>query len=239
MPPAAALALLLLLAATPVAPPDTQGDRIDVGSFTLLVDGQRSGREQFSIVGTGAASDAGLELRAEAAIGDRRSALRLETDTAGLPVRYSLEVRDGSALVLRLGGQRVRGRFATVSRSDRGEAAREYLLQPGMLILDEDGVHQHALLVRSRPGLRAMTAGDTVTFPVLTPSRQQQGTLRLALETETDTVVVSGARLPARRWRATPAQGDERLVWSDARGRILRVVIPARAFEALRDDVPR
>jgi hypothetical protein len=33
--------------------------------------------------------------------------------------------------------------------------------------------------------------------------------------------------------------GDRRLVWTDADGRLLRLSIPARRLEAIRDDVPR
>jgi hypothetical protein len=160
--------------------------------------------------------------------------MRLETDSAGTPVRYSVEERRGADVTLRLGGQRVRGRFATLARSSTGEAAREYLLRPGAVVVEDDGIVQYALLVRERTG----GAGTGITLPSLTPIANTQGTVRLVLEANSDTIVVAGVRRAARRWRVTVNSGDLRLVWADVEGRLLRLSIPARNLEALRDDVP-
>ncbi len=181
------------------------------------------------------ADGATLELRAESAVGDRRSAVRLEADSAGSPVRYSVEERTGAMVTLRLGGQRVRGRFTTLARSTSGEAAREYLLAPGAVVLEDDGVLQYALLVLNRPHV----AGDSTVIPVLTPIANRQGTVQLSLMTISDTVVIAGSRRLAKRWRAVTDRGESRFIWADAEGRLLRVQIPSRGFNALRDDVPR
>ena len=235
--------LLVALLAAPVAARSPSGQprqppaltRLDVGSFTLLTNGQRAGREQFSMQRITSPDGGTLEVRSESALGDRRVAMRLETDSAGTPVRYSVEERRGADVTLRLGGQRVRGRFATLARSATGEAAREYLLRPGAVVVEEDGIVQYALLVRDRP--LAVSAG--VTLPSLTPIANTQGAVRIVLETATDTIAVAGARREARRWRLTASSGDQRLIWSDGEGRLLRLTIPARRLEALRDDVPR
>lgn len=214
--------------------PPTQA-RLDVGSFTLLVNGQRAGREQFSVQRVTSQDGGTLEVRSESAMGDRRVAMRLETDSVGTPVRYSVEERRGADVTLRLGGQRVRGRFATLARSSTGEAAREYLLRPGAVVIEDDGIVQYALLVRDR----TLADGAGITLPSLTPIANSQGAVRLVLETSTDTIVVAGVRREARRWRVTASSGDLRLVWADNEGRLLRLSIPARSLEALRDDVPR
>ena len=146
---AAAAALLLPVAAPQLS---AQAGRMDVGSFTILREGARVGREQFSMRRVGSPEGVEFELRAESAIGDRRLATRLETDSAGSPLRYSAEVRNGTAVTLRLGGQRVRGRFATLARTDRGEAAREYLLPDGTVVLEVEAFHQAALLMLSHRG---------------------------------------------------------------------------------------
>lgn len=232
----ALLALPLLAAlAAPRAPIAAQGGTVDVGSFSLLVAGQRVGREQFSIMRIAGTDGAVLELRAEAAIGDRRTALRLEADSAGSPVRIAMEERVGTEQTLRLGGQRVRGRFSTLSRSRTGEAGREYLLRPGAVVLEEDGVLLHALLIPRAP----VAEGEGVTLPSLTPTVNAQGTLRVVLEAAADTVTVSGRRRGAARWRVVTAAGEVRLVWVDAERRVLRVTVPGRGFEARRDDAPR
>ncbi len=212
-----------------------QGERIDVGSFTILVNGQRSGREQFSMQRMTSPDGAVYELRAESALGDRRMESRLEADSAGTPVRYSVEERRGAELTLRLGGQRVRGRFATLARSVTGEAAREYLLRPGAVVLEDDGILQYALLVRSR----ALAVGAGITLPSLTPIANTQGVVRIVLEAERDTVVIAGARRAAQRWRVVTNAGDVRMVWADRDGHLLRVTLPSRGIEAIRDDVPR
>ncbi|MBY0489425.1 MAG: hypothetical protein K2R93_06255 [Gemmatimonadaceae bacterium] len=209
--------------------------RLDEGSFTITLNGQRAGREQFSIQQVTAADGATLEVRAESAVSDRRSAMRLDADSAGTPVRYSVEERRGAELTLRLGGQRVRGRFATLARSLTGEAAREYMLRPGAVVVEEDGIVQHALLVRGA----AATTTTGVTLPSLTPIANAQGVVRIVPEADGDIVAIAGVRIPARRWRCVTNDGEVRLVWTDVEGHLLRLSIPARNLDALRDDVPR
>jgi hypothetical protein len=219
----------------PAAPARHQVDRLDIGSFTIFIKDARAGREQFSMQQTRTADGATLELRAESAIGDRRSAVRLEVDSAGTPVRYSVEQRTGSTVTLRLGGQRVRGRFATLARSTSGEAAREYLLAPGAQVLEDDGLLQYALLIRHR----TLAVGEFRDIPVLTPIANRQGSVRLSLISTSDTVVVAGSRRVAHQWRVIAQGGEARFIWADAEGRLLRIQIPVRGFNALRDDVPR
>ncbi|MBL0889857.1 MAG: hypothetical protein IBJ19_04520 [Gemmatimonadaceae bacterium] len=209
--------------------------RLDAGSFTVLLNGQRVGREQFSVQRLVPVDGATLEVRSESAIGDRRTAMRLEADSAGTPVRYSVEERQGTEVTLRLGGQRVRGRFATLARSVTGESAREYLLRPQAVVVEDDGFVQHALLLWGR----RLAPGDGVTLPSLTPVANAQGAVRIVLEAEADPVVIAGARRVARRWRVVTASGELRLVWTEPEGPLLRVQIPARGLEAVRDDVPR
>lgn len=226
--------------AQPLAQPPAQAPRqvparLDEGSFTIRVNGERIGREQFSIQRVNAPDGVTLEVRAEAAIGDRRLAVRLEADSAGTPIRYSAEERRGPELSWRLGGQRVRGRFATLSRGVEGEAAREYLLRPGAVVVEEDALILHALLVRGRN----VAVGSGLTLPSLTPTANSQGVVRVVLEAEQDTIAVAGTRRPSRRWRVVTALGDPRLVWADRDGHLLRVVITGRGIDAVRDDVPR
>jgi hypothetical protein len=109
------------------------------------------------------------------------------------------------------------------------------LLRPGAVVVEDDGIVQYAVLVRDR----TMVEGAGITLPSLTPIANSQAAVRVVLEASTDTIVVAGARRAARRWRVTASSGDPRLVWADLEGRLLRLTIPARNLEALRDDVPR
>jgi hypothetical protein len=212
-----------------------QPERLDVGSFTIFVHGQRVGREQFSMLRTSASDGVVFELRSESASGDRRTAVRLETDSAGTPVRYSVEERQGAVLSLRLGGQRVRGRFATLSRSATGESAREYLLAADALVLEDEGLLQYALFVR-RP---IATLDSARRVNVLTPIANRQSVATLILESKADTVAIAGSKRQANRWKLLTATDEVRLVWADADGRLLRIHIPSRGLDAIRDDVPR
>lgn len=216
-------------------PASAQGARLDVGSFTLLSNGTRVGREQFSMQRMQSQEGGVLELRAESVTGERRTALRLETDSAGTPVRYSFEERAGAEVTMRLGGRRVRGRFATLARSKVGEAAHEYLLVPGALVLEDNGVSQYSLVIRDRQRKRS----ETASIPILSLGNNLQGVVQLARETMRDTVIIAGTRREATRWSLVSLSGEVRVVWADADGRILRVVIASRGFEAIRDDVPR
>ena len=222
---------------------DQQTDRVDVGSFTLFMKNQRSGREQFSIRRVSAGDGVAFELRSESAIGDFRSAVRLEVDSAGSPIRYTLEERTGAEVTMRLGGQRVRGRFATLARGPLGEAAREFLLVAGALVIEDDGIMQYALVVRRAvlraQRLRAEAPDDTAQISTLTPSGNRTGSIRLVRVSNADTIVIAGSRQPSARWRVVTDGGDVRDVWADAEGRLLRVRIPARGLDAVRDDIPR
>ncbi len=228
----AARALALLLAAVPLLGNRPQPDHLDVGSFAILREGSRVGREQFSLRRVGSPEGVEFELRAESAIGNRRLATRLETDSAGTPLRYSAEVREGTTTVLRLGGQRVRGRFATLARTDRGEAAREYLLPAGAVVLEVESFHLAALLIHGR--------GGRTDFRVraLAPMENRERDVRVTLDAASDPVLVAGVRLPASRW-VIDDSGNRRVLWTDADGRVLRVTVAALGLDAIRDDVPR
>ncbi len=226
-------ALSLVLTGPPAAV--GQGARLDAASFSLFSNGRRVGREQFSVQRIQSQEGAVLELRSESATGERRMATRLDVDSAGTPIRYSFEERTGAELTLQVGGRRVRGRFATLAHSTTGEAAREYMLVPNAIVLDEEGVLQYALLVRGRQ----LEVGGGVTIPTLSPIGNRRGIVRLVLEANSDSVSIAGTRRDASRWRAVTVSGDAILIWADGDRRMLRVTIASRGFEALRDDVPR
>ncbi|MEP6766327.1 MAG: hypothetical protein ABJB66_18590 [Gemmatimonadaceae bacterium] len=212
-----------------------QGDRLDAGSFTILKAGQRVGREQFSLRKAPSLEGAAFELRAESSIDERRTAVQLSTDSAGTPIKYAVEIRDGTSVTVRLGGQRVRGRFATQVRRARGEGAREYLLAPGTLVVESDFFHQLCFVIRGR----TLAVGESMTLPAISPLENAQREIRLTLESLEDSVTIAGIRRPARRWRLEEKGGVLRTVWGDPQGRILRVLISTLFLEAVRDDIPR
>ncbi|MEO7997600.1 MAG: hypothetical protein ABI852_09150 [Gemmatimonadaceae bacterium] len=212
-----------------------QADRVDAGSFSIQQQGHRVGREQFSLRKAPAPDGSAFELRSESVAGERRVAVQLITDSLGSPIHYSLQIREGTRVTVRAGGQRAGGRFATQTLRDNGESAREYPLIPGMIVLEADFYHQLAFVLRGR----LPEVGKTVELTALSLLENTQRQLQLVLEARTDSVLIAGASRPAFRWKLMDGTGLARTLWSDAEGRLLRIVVPSRSIEVTRDALPK
>jgi hypothetical protein len=222
----ATLALLPVVAA---APAGAQVVTVDEGSFTVTRGGARVGREEFRIVRQPAGAGTSYMARATVAHGDRRIAPALQTDAEGAPERYQVEVRRGGSVEQRVSAQASGTHFRAQTVSDVGEAAREFLLDPGSVVVDDDVFHQYYFLVRRAAG------GARVA--VLAPRRGAQDVVVTAAGVN-DRVTVGGRSLEARHFVLT-GPGGRRDVWADEQGRVLRVVLAADGTEAVRDDPPR
>jgi hypothetical protein len=216
-----------------------QSDVLDAATFSLWSGTQRIGREQWSLTRVRGADGVAIDLRAESATGDRRAALRIEADSAGTPVRLSLEERSGATMTRRVGGQRVRGRFATVARAGQTETSREMVLTPGAVLIDATGagasVGQAALALFAQQ--QRGPAGGPV--PLLALQATHPMVADLAVDSPRDTVTIANTVVPAVRWRLTAPGEPIRLLWVDPQGRLLRLQVSALAFDARRDDVAR
>ena len=203
---------------------------VDEGSFTITRNGERIGREEFTIRRTpGADGQAVLVSTATVAYDDRRMAPALRTDSAGVPIAYALEVKAGTEVQEQLKGAVGRGRFSAVTRTPKGESAREYLVTDGALVLDDEVYHQYFFVARAR------SAG---AVPVVIPRRNAQVMMRVE-EAGEGSVTVAGRALPARHVVLREPSGTRREVWVDAQGRVLRVELPALGIVVTRDDPPR
>ncbi|MEO7361214.1 MAG: hypothetical protein ABI120_12855 [Gemmatimonadaceae bacterium] len=216
-------------------PTSAQADRIDAGSFSIQQQGHRVGREQFSLRRAPAPDGSAFELRSESIAGERRVAVQLTTDSLGSPIHYSLQIREGTRVTVRAGGQRVGARFSTQTLRDNGESAREYALVPGMLVLESEFYHQLAFVVRGR----TIEVGEPVDFSAVSLLESTQRTVQLTLESRSDSVTIAGASTPAFRWKLFDGTGLARTVWSDAEGRLLRIVVPSRSIEVTREALPK
>lgn len=228
----AAAALLVVAAAGASRAAGAQMVTVDEGSFTVSRGGATLGREEFRIVRQpgGAAT---YVARATAAYGDRRIVPALQAGDDGTPERYQVEVRRGAALEQRVSAQAAGTHFRAQVQSESGEAAREFLLEPGTVVLDDELYHQYHFLVR-----RAGEAGAAARVSVLAPRRGTQTTLRIALA-GTERLTVAGQSVTARHYSLTDPAGGRREVWADDQGRVLRVVLPAEGLEAVRSEPPR
>lgn len=225
-PALTATAVALALAAPCLA---AQVATVDEGSFTIVRQGQRVGREEFTIRRTpGADGQMVLVSTATVAYDDRRVVPALRTDSAGAPIAYALEVKAGTEVQEQLQGKLGRGRFSAVTRTPKGESAREYLVTDGALVLDDEVYHQYFFVARAATG----------RVPVVIPRRNAQVMIRVEDEGEGQ-VTVGGRPLPARHLVLHEPGGARRELWVDAQGRVLRVELPAQGIVVTRDDPPR
>lgn len=233
-PAASVLAFGLALAAGAPRIAPAQPATVDEGSFTISRGGTRLGREEFRIVRETAGGAATVTARGVAVYGDRRLAPSLQTGGDSAPQRYQVEVRRGAAVEQRLTGQTTTGtHFNVQAQLDGGEAAREYLLERGTVLLDDDLYHQYYFVAQ-----RGAARGAAVRVPVLAPRRNQQFALWVTAD-GSDRLTLGGQSVDARHLVLTDRVGGRRELWVDAQGRVLRVLLAAEGIEALREDPPR
>ncbi|MHB1311738.1 MAG: hypothetical protein ACYC3L_06940 [Gemmatimonadaceae bacterium] len=208
-----------------------QGRVADEGSFTVSRDGDRVGREDFSIrhvPTTGGAFE--ILTRGVVVFGAQRRTVDLSADSAGLPARFQAKtIVDGRAtetyraevLGRRLSARSVRG---------DGESAREILLPPGALLV-EDGVLHLLQFVVGR--------GAGASVPAVVPSRGIVVTLTVQ-DAGPDHVAIALQSIEAHKYLVREGTaGAVREVWVDGAGRLLKVALPAQRLVAVRDEAPR
>jgi hypothetical protein len=202
---------------------------LDQGSFTITINGERSGREEFKILSTPSPTGATMKAMATVVLNDRRLTPRMDTDSGGVPLMYQVEVKAGAETQEKLNGTISRGRISVQSQNPRGESRREYVVAEGALILDDDVFHQYYFVARQ---------GKRGSIPVVVPRRNTQLMFKVT-SAGTDRVSVGNASLDADKLTITEPGGAEREVWVDKSSRVLKVSIPSRGLIAIRDDPPK
>lgn len=221
-----AFSLLLVLAAG-VLP--AQAVRVmDRGSLSILINGQRAGREDFTISGTPGASGTEYFSRATVSYGTRRLNPSLWSDSLGVPSRYTIEVKGTSGGTERWSGNIKRGRVSASIDNARGPSEREYVVAEGAILVDDDVFHQYFFVVQR---------ADKGSVPIVIPRRNAQMVLKATLA-GTERLTIGTATLDARHFLFEEPSGATREVWADAQGRVLKVALPGRNLVALRDDPP-
>jgi hypothetical protein len=203
---------------------------LDEGSFTITVNGERVGREDFRIRSTPGSAGAEIVATANVSYANRRVLPQMRADSAGVPVRYVVEVKDGPAVDERVDALVGRGRVSAKVKNSRGESANEFVVSQGALVIDDDVFHQYYFITRQQ------SPGGSVS--VIVPRRNTQVTMRVA-DAGSEKLTIGGTPIDARRFTITDPGGANREVWADASGRLLKVAIPSRGVVALRDDPPR
>ena len=223
------LVLLVLGLAFSGIAASAQGVRaLDRGSFTITVNGQRVGREDFTISGTPGAN--GMEYLSKATVvyGDKRLNPSLWSDSLGAPARYTIDVKGTSGASERWMGSISRGRVSARIDNARGPSEREYVVADGAVLVDDDVFHQYFFVA-----LR----GDKPGIAIVVPRRNAQMLLKPSAG-GSERLTIGTATVEARHLIFTEPSGAVREVWVDSAGRVLKVSIPARNVIALRDDPP-
>lgn len=217
------LALLLPLVA------GAQVTVLEEGTFSLLQRGVRVGREDFSIRRVQTSSGTTMIAQANVVVGETRRTVALSVDSTGFPLRYSHETFQAGRSAESATGESRGTLWSGRTVSLLGESAREFRLPPGTHAIDDDVAHQVWFLLRFRtegPMDRLLPRAFLLQQVTLAP----EGSELLRFGT---------ADVAAQRWVIRAEGQVVQEIWTDSRGRLLRVRLPALALDAMRDDLPQ
>ncbi len=218
--PAAFLAAGLLLGS--MAAGRAQGPLLDAGTFIISHRGTAVGRESFTLRSGRAGEPGGYTLSSSATYlkGDAQATLSpvVEWGSDSLPLQVQFDVfGDGQSRVyLRFGPRRVSVRLVRPG----GESARELPAAGNELVVDDSVFALHAL----PPGRAAAQAIFARTGTRLAARLEDRGL---------DQTTLRGVVHRLRHLVLTVGQ-QERHLWYDERGRLMRVDIPALELTAER-----
>ena len=223
----AAAAFLALLPSVALA----QTGAEDSGVFDILVNGREVGTEEFTIRQTGVGANAEFIANGHVQVLlpsgnlDLTSRLR-STGFQADPVAY--EVAIGGDAPRRIVGTVGSGRFSAKILTPVGEQLREYVASSGATVVDEGVAHHYYFVARrTRSG----------EIPIIIP-RENRQTIAQVEDRGEEVMEVGGARVTLYHLVVRPRGGEERHVYVDALGRVIRVEIPDRNYLAIRREIP-
>jgi len=212
-----------------VAPEGARGQLVDRGTFVLYAGGEEVGTEEFTILrqGTG---DAQLTLAtATLTLQDGRivkTNLRLVgTNMVLNEYEVSVSVSGSDTLAVRV--IRDGNRLRTRSVGPWGEEAWEYPARPSTVVFD-DGVAHHYFLL----GALLEAYGAEARIHVVAPLARMEAPPAQA-EFGSETIDVGGESVETTRITLS-SEGESRTAWFDGSGRLVRVALANRRFEAIR-----
>jgi len=226
----AVLAVTAALTALLPATLSAQSVVVDQGIFEILVGGETVGSEEFTIRRAGMGADATVIAHGVVTLRLPDGARELRPMLQTLPSQrtatgYQLKISgaETTELTLTLADRR----YVSLLRSERGEEEREFLARPETRIVEQWVAHQYHFL-------GDLDDGEEVW--VIEPRTRRQMALT---RSSTEGVTVQVGSSPIAAQRATFQAGEEeRTVWFDDQGRVLRLAIPALSYEARRENPP-
>lgn len=201
---------------------------LDEGTFVISRNGAPIGRESFRITRSESPGGDAYRATAQVAIGDRRIVPTLTCDSSGAPVAYDVAVQGGPDGV-RLQARARPGRFSSLLRTRDGESTREFVVPHGVVVLDDDVLHQLYFVTLAR---------RSGSLTIVSPRAGLQAIASLENH-GASTVDIGGTAIPATHFALSAPGFSRREFWIDSAGRVLRVSMPDRGIVAQRDEPPR
>lgn len=210
-----------------------QDGQLDGGTFEHYVGGGFAGTETFAVRRRGEDVVAVGRVTREGGPETLRALeVGLRLDSSGRPTRYELQTREGPGLHVVV--DRTGSRLRVTTAADEGERFTEFLADERLVLLEREIAHHYYDLAR-----RLRAAGDprSLDLEVLIPSESRTGPLRVRALSR-DTLTVQDVRVSSTRYELS-VDGQETLLWTATEdGRIMRVAIPERGWEAARVALP-
>lgn len=211
---------------------EAQGVVVDEGRFSVTVDGRVVGSEDFVVRRAGLASrdkvfaNGTVAVEIGGAAQELSSILRADP-TTGMTEQYEVQVRGTGGASIRVSRTGDDRRYVATVRSDEGSEDREFQARRDTRVLERDVAHHYYFL-------RDVRAERTAH--VLEPRSRAQMTLTASVHESTE-LDLGGTIVTARRVTFSTGDGDDRTVWFDRQGRVLRVEVPSRRYVAQRTDI--
>lgn len=225
-------ATLLVSAVAPLSTTGAQAPSrtLDEGTFLISRNGAPAGRESFRISQSPRGAAEVYRATAQVVIGDRKIVPTLTCDSLGAPISYDVSVQGGTDPSARLQARARPGRFSSMLRTREGESTREYVVPAGVVVLDDDVVHQLYFLTLGGRRSGAVT--------VLAPRTGVQAVATLQ-SLGASPVDIGGVSVAGTHLVLTAPGFARHEFWVDAGGRVLKAAIPERGIIAQRDEPPR
>jgi len=202
-----------------------QGVVVDQGEFSIRIAGRDVGTETFVVRRAGLGRDDAIFANGVVTMRDQPGLLEIRPLLRALPPdgtaeSYQVTVTGTDSLDARLA--RSGRRYVATIRSPAGDEDREFQARAGTRIVDLGVAHQYYFL-------RDVEEGGVVH--TIEPRTRRQVLLTAGPTEEVDLALGPNA-IGARRVSFATDEGDQRIVWYDRQGRVLRVEIPSREYIA-------
>jgi hypothetical protein len=206
-----------------------QDGQLDAGTFEHSVRGSFAGTETFAVRRRGEDVVAVGRVTREGGPETLRALeVGLRLDRSGRPMRYELQTREGPGLHVVV--NRTGSRLRVTTAADEGERFTEFLADARLVLLEREIAHHYYDLARR---IRESSDPRSLDLEVLVPSEGRTVSLRVRSRSR-DTVTVEDARVSSTRYEMSVG-GEETLLWTATEdGRIMRVAIPERGWQATR-----